>query len=260
MLLGVTCLLTACKTSRPQTATHSFRVMTYNIHHGEGLDGKVDVLRIAELIRREAADIVALQEVDKGVERTARRDLLEELAALTATAGERGGFYHSHVRYPLGDRFLDPFREAIEIGRRAGTPSHITHFYHRQTHPGRPDQPELQGRGGRRRLLPATVRRGHRAPGHRPDRRVRGRDPVKPPWPRQLRALLLKDLRLELRTRDTVIAMALFAVAAMVIFQFAMSPFDDWKTLAWAGALLITLAVLVLNILARTVFRQVSVR
>ncbi len=46
----------------------------------------------------------------------------------------------------------------------------------------------------------------------------------------------------------------------VVIFQFAMSPFDDWKTLAWAAALLITLAVLALNILARTVFRQSSVR
>jgi phosphate transport system permease protein len=42
----------------------------------------------------------------------------------------------------------------------------------------------------------------------------------------------------------------------VVIFQFAMSPFDDWKTLAWAASLLITLAVLGLNILARTVFRQ----
>ena len=42
----------------------------------------------------------------------------------------------------------------------------------------------------------------------------------------------------------------------VVIFQFAMSPYDDWKTLAWAGALLITLTVLVLNILARSVFRQ----
>jgi N-acyl-D-amino-acid deacylase len=63
----------------------------------------------------------------------------EELAALTQTAGEAGGFYHSHVRYSLGDRYLDPFREAIEIGRRAGAPSHITHFYHRETHPGGPD-------------------------------------------------------------------------------------------------------------------------
>jgi phosphate transport system permease protein len=46
----------------------------------------------------------------------------------------------------------------------------------------------------------------------------------------------------------------------VVIFQFAMSPFDDWKSLAWAAALLITLAVLLLNVLARTVFRQQSVR
>ena len=46
----------------------------------------------------------------------------------------------------------------------------------------------------------------------------------------------------------------------VVIFQFAMSPFDDWKTLAWAAALLITLAVLALNILARTVFRQPTIR
>jgi phosphate transport system permease protein len=42
----------------------------------------------------------------------------------------------------------------------------------------------------------------------------------------------------------------------VVIFQFAMSPFEEWQQLAWAGALLITLAVLLLNILARTLFRQ----
>ena len=64
----------------------------------------------------------------------------EELAELTRTAGERGGFYHTHMRYPLGDRFLDPVREAIDIGRRADAPSHITHFYHRQTHPGTKEQ------------------------------------------------------------------------------------------------------------------------
>ena len=42
----------------------------------------------------------------------------------------------------------------------------------------------------------------------------------------------------------------------VVIFQFAMSPYDNWIRLAWAGALLITLAVLVLNILARVFFRE----
>jgi phosphate transport system permease protein len=42
----------------------------------------------------------------------------------------------------------------------------------------------------------------------------------------------------------------------VVIFQFAMSPYEDWQRLAWAGALLITLSVLVLNILARVLFHQ----
>jgi phosphate transport system permease protein len=42
----------------------------------------------------------------------------------------------------------------------------------------------------------------------------------------------------------------------VVIFQFAMSPYDNWVRLAWAGALLITLTVLVLNILARVFFRD----
>jgi phosphate transport system permease protein len=42
----------------------------------------------------------------------------------------------------------------------------------------------------------------------------------------------------------------------VVIFQFAMSPYEDWHRLAWAGALLITFGVLVLNILARVVFRN----
>ena len=64
----------------------------------------------------------------------------DELAALTAEAAKAGGFYHTHVRYGLGDRFLDPFREAIEIGRRGDGPVHLTHFYHRQTHPGGPEQ------------------------------------------------------------------------------------------------------------------------
>jgi N-acyl-D-amino-acid deacylase len=63
----------------------------------------------------------------------------DELATLTREAARAGGFYHSHVRYALGDRYLDPFREAIEIGGRAEAPAHLTHFYHRETHPGGPE-------------------------------------------------------------------------------------------------------------------------
>jgi phosphate transport system permease protein len=42
----------------------------------------------------------------------------------------------------------------------------------------------------------------------------------------------------------------------VVIFQFAMSPYDDWHRIAWGGAILITLSVLALNILARMLFRH----
>jgi len=42
----------------------------------------------------------------------------------------------------------------------------------------------------------------------------------------------------------------------VVIYQFAMSPYDNWINLAWGGALLITLAVLLFNILARVLFRN----
>jgi len=42
----------------------------------------------------------------------------------------------------------------------------------------------------------------------------------------------------------------------VVIYQFAMSPYDNWIHLAWGGALLVTLAVLLLNIMARVFFRE----
>jgi phosphate transport system permease protein len=42
----------------------------------------------------------------------------------------------------------------------------------------------------------------------------------------------------------------------VVIFQFAMSPYKDWHDLAWAGALIITVAVLLLNIVAHSALRQ----
>jgi phosphate transport system permease protein len=42
----------------------------------------------------------------------------------------------------------------------------------------------------------------------------------------------------------------------VVIYQFAMSPYDNWRTLAWGAALLVTFSVLGLNILSRTLFHQ----
>jgi phosphate transport system permease protein len=45
-----------------------------------------------------------------------------------------------------------------------------------------------------------------------------------------------------------------------VIFQFAMSPYEDWRSLAWSGALIITLFVLVLSIIARTLAPSAAAR
>jgi phosphate transport system permease protein len=42
----------------------------------------------------------------------------------------------------------------------------------------------------------------------------------------------------------------------VVIYGFAMSPYDNWRDLAWGGALIVTFSVLLLNILSRTVFSQ----
>ena len=53
----------------------------------------------------------------------------DELAAIAGVAAEEGGFYCTHARYTLGDRLLDPFREALEIGRRSGAPVHISHYH-----------------------------------------------------------------------------------------------------------------------------------
>ena len=59
-----------------------------------------------------------------------------ELVELAQEAGRHGGIYHTHLRNKLGDEFLDPVKEALEIGRRGETPCHLTHFYQKLTHSG----------------------------------------------------------------------------------------------------------------------------
>jgi endonuclease/exonuclease/phosphatase family metal-dependent hydrolase len=59
------------------------RVMSYNIHVGVGMDKKLDLQRIADVILKEQPDLVGLQEVDRGVKRTEGKDEIAELAKLT---------------------------------------------------------------------------------------------------------------------------------------------------------------------------------
>ena len=84
--------------------TTALRVMTYNIHHGEGLDERVDIERIARVITAAKADIVALQEVDRRMNRSHRIDFMETLSNLTGmgyafggTVASQGGHYGNGV-------------------------------------------------------------------------------------------------------------------------------------------------------------------
>lgn len=61
------------------TEQGTLRVTTYNIHSGEGLDGRLDLKRIARVISKLKSDVVLLQEVDKGCRRSAEEDQLAEL-------------------------------------------------------------------------------------------------------------------------------------------------------------------------------------
>src|SRR5438128_10704311 len=64
-------------------STQTIRVMTYNIHVGVGMDKKLDLARIAGVINAQHPDLVGLQEVGRGVERTQRIDEIAEIASRT---------------------------------------------------------------------------------------------------------------------------------------------------------------------------------
>ena len=66
------------------------RVLTYNIHHGEGTDREFDLPRLAAIVRGLEPDLVALQEVDQGTRRAGGVDQLAELARLTGMHGVFG--------------------------------------------------------------------------------------------------------------------------------------------------------------------------
>ena len=59
------------------------RVATYNIRHAEGMDGVVDIARIAGVLNGLEADVIALQEVDRGWERSGGTDQVAEIRRLT---------------------------------------------------------------------------------------------------------------------------------------------------------------------------------
>ncbi|WP_339727434.1 endonuclease/exonuclease/phosphatase family protein [uncultured Gimesia sp.] len=95
----------------------TLRVLCYNIHYGQGTDGKYDVARLAKVIERTKPDLVALQEVDVGVKRSGRVHEAQRLAELTGmevrfgpTQHYEGGLFGNAVltRLPILDVMIQP--------------------------------------------------------------------------------------------------------------------------------------------------------
>ena len=76
----------------PPGERKSLKILSYNIKHGRGMDGKVDLLRIAKVIGALSPDLVTLQEVDKNCTRSGSTDLTQELAGILKMEGRFGKF------------------------------------------------------------------------------------------------------------------------------------------------------------------------
>ncbi len=113
ILLFVLAGISKPSTSYPSPANSAkkttLRVMTYNIHVGVGVDKKLDLQRIADVINRERPDLVGLQEVDRGVKRTEGKDEILELARMTRmdyAFGHNLDYQGGHYGIAVLSRFL----------------------------------------------------------------------------------------------------------------------------------------------------------
>jgi len=134
---AVCILLLACAVAQcaETTAPAVLRVMTYNMHVGQGTDGNFDLRRIADVITSASADIVALQEVDMRTRRSGGVDQLAELVHLTGMHGRfgkgreyQGGDYGQAIlsRWPIGDFKVHPLPGPTVTDERIAMSARIT--------------------------------------------------------------------------------------------------------------------------------------
>ena len=132
-------------------AGETLRLFSYNLHHGEGTDGKVDLVRIADYIKARQPDILFLQEIDKNCTRSGKTDQAAELAKLTGMSAHfakfmdfQGGEYgmailsklrvleSRTVALPAGS---EPRASAVMTVQTQGGPLTVAsvHFYETET-------------------------------------------------------------------------------------------------------------------------------
>jgi len=141
VLLAAASQIGIARTPSPLT----LRVLTYNIHHGEGMDGFFDLPRLARIIEASQSDLVALQEVDQGTQRASGVNQLTELARLTHLHGAfgkamdfQGGGYGVGVlsRWPLKNIDVHPLpdprdrepRTSLTVTVRVNKSGPLIHF------------------------------------------------------------------------------------------------------------------------------------
>jgi endonuclease/exonuclease/phosphatase family metal-dependent hydrolase len=124
--LAVLLLLAAC-VSNPAAP---LRILTYNIHAGKDAAGKDNLERVAKIIAESKADIVLLQEVDRGTTRSGKVDQLAELVRLTGMHGQfgksldyQGGEYGIAIlsRWPITAHEIVPLRVEPPAERAGGS-------------------------------------------------------------------------------------------------------------------------------------------
>ena len=130
------------------------RILSYNIHHAEGVDGKLDIPRIAQVILSVNPDLVALQEVDKNTVRTGKVNQGIELSRLTkmnsvfgSNITFQGGQYGNAIlsKFPIikNKNFLLPnvdsgeqrglLQSQIQISNKENVLFFSTHLDHRRS-------------------------------------------------------------------------------------------------------------------------------
>ena len=118
------CLALAVLPPEEGCAQAVVRVAAYNIKHGRGMDDRVDLSRIADVLRSLEADVITLQEVDDRTERTGGVDQVQVLAELLGYEGAhgphrpyQGGFYGNAVLTRLPIRATHTL-DSTGIGKR----------------------------------------------------------------------------------------------------------------------------------------------
>jgi len=111
ILLNLGCAHLARRNDASANDGARITVLSYNIHHGAGMDGKIDLERIARVIQSASPDLVSLQEVDRKTQRSGGVDEAQTLADLTGMSfvfgsamDYQGGKYGNAIlsRLPVG--------------------------------------------------------------------------------------------------------------------------------------------------------------